>query len=129
MTAYLDSSFLLAIAFGEPGGATLQRILGRHDRVLSADLIVAECLSSIHRESLDDDSVMALLHGVDFVFPPRSLAREMREALDVGHLRGAGLWHVACTMYLASTTRADVAFLSRDQTQRRVARRLGFATP
>ena len=53
----------------------------------------------------------------------------MREALEVGHLRGADLWHVACALFVAGTARSEVAFLSRDAAQRTVAKRLGFPAP
>ena len=53
----------------------------------------------------------------------------MREALAHGYLRGADLWHVAGAMFLAGSARAEIAFLSRDVTQKRIARRLGFPTP
>jgi hypothetical protein len=53
----------------------------------------------------------------------------MREAVDVGRLRGADLWHVACALFVAGSARGDLAFLSRDAAQRTVAKRLGFPTP
>jgi len=127
--AYLDSSFLLTIAFGEGEAAALRRIVGRYRRLLSSDLIVAECLAVAQRESIDPDAMLGALRAIDLVLPSRSLAPEMREALDEGRLRGADLWHVACALFVAAGTRSEIAFLSRDQPQRRVAKRLGFPTP
>ena len=128
-TAYLDSSFLLTIAFGEANAPALRRTLGRYERLVSSDLLVAECLAAAQREALDHATMVAALHPVDLVLPSRSLMREMLEALDEGHLRRADLWHIACAMFVAADARAEVAFLSRDQPPRRVAKRLGFPTP
>ena len=63
------------------------------------------------------------------MLPSRSLEGEIRQALDVGRLRGADLWHVACALFVAGSARSDLAFLSRDAAQRTVAKRLGFPTP
>jgi len=128
-TAYLDSSFLLSIVLGEPRAAELRRILTRYDRLLSSDLIVAECLSTAHREAIDRAAMITALRPIDLVLPSRSLATDMGEALNEGYLRGADLWHVACAMFVAAAERSEVAFLSRDEPQRRVARRLGFPAP
>lgn len=127
--AYLDSSFLLAIVLGEPGATALRRTLARYDRLLSSDLIIAECLSTAHREAVDRAAMITALRPVDLVLPPRSLLQEMTDALEHGYLRGAHLWHVACAVFVASTERTKIAFLSRDEPQRRIAKRLGFPTP
>jgi predicted nucleic acid-binding protein len=128
-TAYIDSSFLLAIALGEPRAAGLRRTLAGFDRLLSSDLMIAECLSTALREGIDRDAMLVNLRPIALVLPPRTLQREAAEALDEGYLRGADLWHVACALFIASDARSDVAFLSRDEPQRRIARRLGFPTP
>jgi predicted nucleic acid-binding protein len=127
--AYLDSSFLLAILFDEPRSASLRRILGRFERVFSSDLIVAECLSAATRERIDPNAVLASLRAVSVVLPPRSLEAEILEAAGLGYLRGADLWHLACALFLADAARREVAFLSRDNVQRKIAGRLGFPTP
>jgi len=127
--AYLDTSFLLAILFDEPGAAGLRRTLGRYERVFSSDLLTAETLSTAVRERLEVGAVMTALETVALVLPHRSLDREMQEVLAQGYLRGADVWHVACALFLADAARAELAFLSRDAAQRRVARRLGFRAP
>jgi predicted nucleic acid-binding protein len=127
--AYLDSSFLLAILFDEPRSASLRRILGRFERVFSSDLLVAECLSAATRERIDPNAVLASLRAVSVVLPPRSLEAEILEVTGLGYLRGADLWHLACALFLADAARKEVAFLSRDNVQRKIAGRLGFSTP
>lgn len=128
-TAYVDSSVLLAIAFAETGTTLLRRMLGRHDHLVSSDLIVAECLSAGDREKIARSTMLEALHPIGRILPSRSLAPEMAEALDEGYLRGADLWHIACALFIAGEDRAELPFLSRDASQRRVARRLGFPTP
>jgi predicted nucleic acid-binding protein len=127
--AYVDSSFLVAILFGEAGAATLRRIAGRFDPIVASDLLVAEVLAAAAREQVDPDPVAAALEDLDLVLPSRSLVPEMREILAVGRVRGADLWQLACALFVAGPAREDMAFLSRDAPQRRLARRLGFRTP
>lgn len=127
--AYLDTSFLLAILFDEPGATALRRTLGRYGRVFSSDLLTAETLSAAARERLEVGAVMTALDAVALVLPHRSLDREIQEVLAQGYLRGADAWHVACALFLADAARSELAFLSRDTAQRRVARGLGFRAP
>ena len=127
--AYVDTSFLLAIVFGESQAAALRRRLLGFERRLAGDLLRAEALSAARREAVRLDSLQPTLAAISLVLPERSLEQEMREALRHGYLRGADLWHVACALYVAGDTRSDLAFLSRDRAQRAVARRLGFSSP
>ncbi|MCC6763647.1 MAG: PIN domain-containing protein [Deltaproteobacteria bacterium] len=128
-TAYVDSSFFLGIAFDEARGSHLRDVLARYERLVSCDLLIAECLSAALRESVDDDVILEALRGIALVLPFRSLASEMRSTLEKGHLRGADLWHLACALFVAEDETDRVAFLTRDVSQRRIARRLGFPTP
>ena len=127
--AYVDSSFLLAIVFGEPQSTTLRRILDRYHDVFSSDLLIAECVSATMREHRDSDALPSALAAIEVVVPPRSLEAEFREAARHGYLRGGDLWHVACALFVAAGAFSDLAFLSRDTAQRRVAAELGFPTP
>lgn len=128
-TAYVDSSFVLPIALDEANAGDSRRVLSRSDELLSSDLIVAECLSTARREGIDLEAMLTALCAIQLVMPPRSLAPEIQHALEEGHLRGADLWHVACALSVTGDARAECAFLSRDQQQRRVANLLGFPTP
>jgi predicted nucleic acid-binding protein len=124
--AYLDSSFLLATLLGEPRARGLQTVLERFDDLVASDLLVAEVLATAIREGLD----LELVRGPPrSVLPDRSLERELPEILQLGRLPGADLWHLACALFVAGDARHDLAFLSRDAPQRRLARELGFATP
>lgn len=127
--AYLDTSVVVAILFGEPRAASLRRTLKRFDEFLGGDLLVAEVLSAARREDLPIDEAIHALRDISLILPARSLQAECEEILATGRLRGADLWHLACAMFVAGETRAEVAFLSRDELQRRIARRLGFPTP
>ncbi len=127
--AYVDTSFLLAILFGEPQAATLRRRLRRFEHRLAGDLLRAEALAAARRETLPFDALQPALAAISLVLPERSLEPEMREVSRHGYLRGADLWHLACALYVAGNAPRDFAFLSRDRAQRMIARRLGFAIP
>src|SRR5204862_464687 len=88
-SAYVDTSFLLAVVFAEPSSAGLRRVLNRHERVVSSDLIVAECLSAAERENFACTAMAAALQPIGLVLPSRSLAPEMTRVLDEAYLRGA----------------------------------------
>ena len=127
--AYLDTSFLLSILFGEPGSQKLRNQLRVYTRLLSSDLLVAETFAAATREGIGAKAFAPVLKTITLVFPDRSLTPEIHTVLTKGYLRGADLWHLACALFLAGPDRSAIAFLSRDQTQRAVASRLGFPTP
>lgn len=77
----------------------------------------------------DPSGLRIIFAQYDLIHPTRSLGVEIRQALDEAYLRGADLWHVACALFVATDSQAEIAFLSRDRSQRRVANDLGFETP
>ena len=121
--AIVDTSCLVALAFGESGAASIRARLRRH-RLFASALVEAELASAFAREEVEAD-VREFIAPISLVMPDRPLLSEIQRALHAGYLRGAELWHVACALYL-SPMPSDVAFLTLDQEQRRVARRLGF---
>ncbi len=123
---YVDTSCLIAVAFGEPGWKQLAHRLEGYDELVSSYLLEAELRSALEREGVEggDD----LLDGMSWILPDRRLTAEIHRALEARHLRGADLWHVATALYLAESP-ADVDFLTLDSTQRDAAAALGFATP
>lgn len=123
--AVVDTSWLVALAFGEPGSSRLVTRLRRFDRLFASALIEAELLAAFRRERVDADLADFTGH-LSLVSPDRPLSAELRRAADAGYLRGADLWHVACALFL-SPNPTDITFLTLDKPQRDVARRLGFA--
>lgn len=121
--AYVDTSCLVAIAFGERTGGTTARRLERFDQICAASLLEAEFRAALARENVVGDA--GLLSWVTWVLPDRPLSAEISQVLAVGKLRGADLWHLACALYVAGTPK-DLPFITLDQRQRNVARRLGF---
>ena len=124
--AYVDTSCLVAIAFGENGAEALARRMEGYDQIVSSNLLEAEFRSVLAREEVDDDG--GLLSGMSWIFPDRRLTSEFQRVLSCGRLRGADLWHVATALYLAEAPR-DIHFLTVDSAQRGVAAELGFLTP
>jgi predicted nucleic acid-binding protein len=123
---YVDTSCLVAVAFGESGARALARRLGAYDALASSNLLEAELRAALRREGVEggDD----LLAGLAWVLPDRRLTAEIERVLAVRLLRGADLWHVATALYLAESP-GDVDFLTLDGAQRETAAELGFSTP
>lgn len=124
--AYVDTSCLVAVAFGERGAKALARRLEKYDEIVSSNLLEAELLSALSREEVDDDG--DLLGGVSWILPDRRLTAEFQQVLSVRYVRGADLGHLATALYLAESP-ADVDFLTLDSAQREAASALGFSTP
>jgi len=122
--AYMDTSWAVAVAFGEAGHEELVERLGKFDGVYACNLLEAEFWSAFAREGVTRDP--ALLASVHWILPDRPLTPEIARALEAGYLRGADLWHVACALFLAEEP-SGLTFLTLDASQGEVARRLGFA--
>ena len=124
--AYADTSYLVALAFDEPDATTVANRLRRFDRLVSSNLLEAELRSAVRREAVDRDPAL-LLSSLTWVCPNRSLSKEFARVLALGYVKGADLWHLACALLLAPG-RGRVTFLTLDRRQKRIAKRLGFAT-
>jgi hypothetical protein len=120
--AYVDSSCLVAIAFGEPGYEEVVARLNLCERLFSSNLLEAEFRAALAREGAAGGD---LLSGFTWIYPNRQLTTEYRRILAAGTLKGADLWHVACALFLSPEPK-DLAFLTLDRPQKAVARALGF---
>lgn len=123
---YVDTSCLIAVAFGEPGAESLARRLESYDQLVSSDLLEAELRSALKREGVEGGH--DLLDGLSWALPDRRLTAEIDRALAARYLRGADLWHIATALYVAESP-GDVDFLTLDAAQRDAAAALGFPTP
>ena len=121
--AYVDTSCLVAIAFGEAGAAPLARRLARFEVLAASDLLEAELHSAFLREGIEADP--AILSGISWVVPDRPLHAEIARVLAAGHVRGADCWHLASALYLAEDPGA-ISFLTLGERQAAVAEALGF---
>ncbi len=77
--AYIDTSCLVSVAFGERGASKLAREISRFDELISSNLLEAELRNAFAREKVtfSDD----LLSLVSWVLPGRSLGSEFRAVL------------------------------------------------
>ncbi len=124
-SAYVDSSCLVALAFGEPWARNLGARLRRFDRLISSNLLEAELRSAFVREELDAD-IEDLLSWLTWVYPNQPLTPEYARITATGCLRGADFWHLANALFLAPDP-THLSFLTLDGRQGEVARRLGFS--
>ena len=125
--AYVDSSCIVAIVFGEAAGIGTGRRLRRYDHLFASNLLEAEVCSAAEREGV----VLArpaVFQDILWVLPSRPLSPEIDRTVAAGYLRGADLWHVATALYLKEHF-PELEFLTLDQPQADVAARLGFVTP
>ena len=122
---YLDSSCVVAITLGEPGARAAVTALRTCERLVSSNLLEAEVRAALARERVTARS--ETFAGLDWILPDRQLTPEIDRVLAAGALRGADLWHLACALYLDPAA-GDVAFLTLDAKQQRVAAALGFNT-
>jgi hypothetical protein len=121
--AYVDSSCVVAVALAERGGTAMARRLGAFDELVSSNLLESEVRAALAREHVASD--VPLLSAISWILPDRPLQDEIGMVLDAGYLRGADCWHLAAALYLAGDPR-EVAFLTLDERQAKVAGALGF---
>lgn len=116
---------LLAIWFEEPGWEEHERELEASDQLYASHLLEAEFRAAAAREGLDPEKGPHLT-WFTWVVPARPLTLELRQILEMGYLRGADLWHLACCLHLG-TRLPGLKFRTMDRRQAELARRLGFA--
>lgn len=122
-TAYLDSSCVVAAAFGEPGARPMLTRRRSFALVVSSTLLEAEVFSALRREQRD---LTDAFHAeVALIAPDRALSDEIARVLEAGYVRGADCWHLATALYVAPDP-SELTFLTLDLAQRKVAKALGF---
>ena len=121
--AYVDTSALVAVAFGEPEASDMAQRLNACTALLSSNVLEAELRSVYSRERrrFEADRIAP----IEWIMPNRSLSPEFAAVLDVGHLRGADLWHLATALYVAPDP-TELSFVTLDKKQGATAARLGF---
>ena len=123
--AFVDTSVLLSLTFGEATAAAMRRRLAAFTMVYASDLLEAELRSACRCEEIAVD--MRLLDKLEVIFPDRPLRRETERVLEAGYVRGADCWHLATALFLAPDP-GQLTFVTLDERQREVAKTLGFAT-
>ena len=121
---YVDTSVLVAVALGEPAARSVSGRLRSFDRLVSSNLLEAEFRSTLRREGIEGDGA-GLLGGLSWILPNRPLTAELERVLQLGMLRGADLWHLACALFLSPEPRR-LSFITLDPPQKDLARNLGF---
>ncbi|MEO5588545.1 MAG: PIN domain-containing protein [Gemmatimonadaceae bacterium] len=122
--AYVDTSCIVSIAFGERGAKAVRKRLGEFDELVSSNLLEAELMSAFAREGVTMD--VDMLSSISWVIPDRTLTEEISSVLTAGYVRGADCWHLATALFLADDT-AELSFVSLDKHQLKIAGALGFS--
>ena len=121
--AYVDTSCLVAIAFGERGALATERRMEEFDELVASNFLEAELRSAFKTENVEFEA--STLSKISWLIPDRPLTDEIARVLAGGYLRGADCWHLAAALYL-STDPSALTFLTLDEAQRKVANALGF---
>ncbi|OGQ89356.1 MAG: hypothetical protein A2289_16775 [Deltaproteobacteria bacterium RIFOXYA12_FULL_58_15] len=124
--AYLDTSCLVAILFDEPGAQQTAQLLASFDQLIASNLLEAEMRAVFSREQVEEKPT-EVYASISWIYPNRALSQEYQQILDVGYLRGADLWHLACALFVSPTAQ-NLHFITLDNRQQEVARELGFKT-
>ena len=123
--AFVDTSALVVVAFGEKGHARMARSLGGMDRLYGSSLLESELSAVLEREGVRARAA-GFLDRIRLAREDRRLTPEINVILGHGYLRGADLHHLAVALFLFPDP-AEATFLTADSKQRAVARALGFA--
>ena len=123
--AYVDTSALVAVAFGEPQAPAVAQRLNACTAILSSNLLEAELRSVYSREGrrFEADRIAR----VEWILPNRPLSPEIAAVLEAGHVRGADLWHLATALFVAPEP-SELLFVTLDKRQNATAAQLGFRT-
>lgn len=121
--AYVDTSVLVAVSFNEESSTGVTTRLNEFSRLVASNLVEAELRAVFAREQCSFSQ--EVLAGIEWILPDRRLSPEISTVLGAGYVRGADLWHLATALYAAGTA-GEMAFMTCDDRQGRVAAALGF---
>ena len=124
ITAYIDTSLLIAIETCQLNSDVYEEELGKFERIVSSNLLEAEYRSVCRRERRAPSTLR--LNKIDWIIPDRPLTHEFNSVLAAGYLRGADLWHVATAIFAVKISKIEMSFLTLDNRQRYVANTVGF---
>jgi len=124
---YVDSSVIVSLMFSEKGAPTYKKQIIQADNAFSSVLLEAEVLAAARREGLALSWAAEFIQAVSLVFPDRSLSRELKTILEKDYCRGADACHLATALYLDPEAKS-LGFLTADQNQKDLAKKLGFPT-
>ena len=121
--ACVDTSVLVAVSFNEESSTGLTTRLNEFSRRVASNLVEAELRAVFAREQCRFSQ--EVLAGIEWILPDRRLSPEISTVLGAGYVRGADLWHLATALYAAGIP-GDMAFITCDDRQGRIAAALGF---
>jgi predicted nucleic acid-binding protein len=122
--AYVDTSCIVAIAFGEADHPAVTESLRAFDMLLASNLLEAELQAVLVRERVAD-RLEELVAGIHWILPDRPLSPEIQRVAQAGYVRGADLWHLACAL-VVDPEPSELVFATLDRAQGETAEALGF---
>jgi predicted nucleic acid-binding protein len=123
--AYVDSSVLVGLMFGEDGAENLEKQLMKFDDLISSNLVEAEVLSAAVREGLPLEEAIQVIGTISLFFADSNLTGELQRVFEVDYIRGADAYHLACALSLDPRAE-ELYFCSLDKKQLDIAKSLGF---
>jgi predicted nucleic acid-binding protein len=123
---YVDSSIIVSLMFSEKGGGSFKKQIAEAENAFSSSLLEAEVFAAARREGLSLSIAEEFIETVSLVFPDRSLKDELMQILSGNYCRGADACHLATALYLDPEMK-NLVFLSADQAQSNIAKKMGFA--
>ena len=124
-TVYLDSSVLVALLFEETLPKRYDRWLDFKGSYYSSYLLEAEIYASAAREGFSLEKAGEFIERVSLIIPEGSLKKEYLRIFGMGYCRGADACHLATALYLDPTAE-NLVFLTADEKQANMARKIGF---
>ena len=121
--AFIDSSCVVAIAFGESGSSRLAARIRSFDTIVAHPLLNAEVRSACLREGVAVPEQE--LETIAWLEAPPPLTAQVNRVLAAGYVRGADCWHLAAALFVSPDPR-QLTFLTLDARQRDVAKKLRF---
>lgn len=122
---YLDTSAFLAVSLHQAEAKELKRPLSAMRRLIASDLLISEASSAFRREGLPLAPLATQLSGIDII--TTSLTPEiLAEVLKAGYVRGADAHHLSSAFWFCNGMPESLYFISLDDAQLSLAKRLGF---
>lgn len=123
---YIDTSAFMSIVLGQDLNHFFQAQITQSN-LYSHELIISESFSVAKRENIPFKDISKSIEKINIVAEITDLISILEELLYYGYCSGADLHHLACAKFLDPTCK-NLVFLSGDNRQIEMAKKIGFST-